>query len=133
MVESTIQVLSTSAVSGASGSVYCWGVNRDGQLGTGEVGKKQSSKKGDDAAHSMLPVKAKGLKGVKIKSVHSFANYMVAVSSDNGQVYAWGSNSRGCLGLPSSVGEQVTLPTKVPNLIGIETVSCGTWHVLALS
>ena len=48
----------------------------------------------------MLPTKTtKVHKG--FKSVHAFANYAYGLK-DNGDVYAWGSNKRGRLGLPAA-------------------------------
>ena len=76
----------------------------------------------------MLPTKTKVHKG--FRSVHLFANYSYAIK-DNGDVYSWGSNSRGRLGLPVAQ-ENVEIPMKVPTLKAIKEIACGLWHVLAL-
>ena len=60
----------------------------------------------------MLPTKVKNFKNVK--SVHLFQNYSYAIKN-NGDVFSWGSNSRGRLGTPSST-EEVSIPMKVPGL-----------------
>ena len=76
----------------------------------------------------MLPTKPKVHKN--FKSVHLFGNFSYAIK-DNGDVYSWGDNARGRLGLTSGE-EKAEIPTIVPMLKSIKEINCGLWHVLAL-
>ncbi|XP_063870705.1 X-linked retinitis pigmentosa GTPase regulator-like isoform X2 [Scylla paramamosain] len=99
-----------------SGAVYAWGHNGDGQLGTG------------DHVDHLSPVQILKLEapaaGVAAGSSHSI------VLTEDGELYVWGNNNEGQLGL--DVGEQlipalVTLPEPVVN------VACGYYHNIAIS
>ena len=106
-------------------SVYSWGRDIKSQLGQPAPKVRQGK---DKHPCFMLPTKIKNLKNVK--SVHLFQNYSYAVTG-KGDVYSWGANSRGRLGIPSAT-EEVNVPAKVPGLRQIVDIACGTWHVLAL-
>jgi alpha-tubulin suppressor-like RCC1 family protein len=69
-----------------AGRVYTWGSGAYGQLGHG------------DRLPSFVPRRVKALAGVNITSVAAGARHTVAVD-DMGEVYAWGSNEFGELGL----------------------------------
>ena len=69
----------------SNGSVYAWGTNGAGQLGTGTRGPKSS------------PVRIFPPAGVTYKSLAAGADSSYAVSS-TGHVYAWGGNYAGQLG-----------------------------------
>ncbi|XP_045102157.1 X-linked retinitis pigmentosa GTPase regulator-like isoform X2 [Portunus trituberculatus] len=99
-----------------SGGVYAWGHNGDGQLGTG------------DHVDHLSPVQILKLEapaaGVAAGCAHSI------VLTENGELYVWGNNNEGQLGM--DVGEQltpalVTLPEPVVN------VACGYYHNVATS
>ena len=77
----------------------------------------------------MLPTKVKVAKG--FSSVHLFGNFSYAIKT-NGDVFSWGSNSRGKLGHQISL-ENVEIPAKITSLKAIKQVDCGLWHVLALN
>lgn len=49
---------------------------------------------------------------------------------DNGEVYAWGSNKEGQLGI---LNESKLIPTKLELDFKISSISCGYYHSLALT
>jgi E3 ubiquitin-protein ligase HERC4 len=108
------------------GTLYGWGSNSSGQLGTGSP--KQ---------FSLLP------RRVSLENVTHVAcgvSHVVACTS-NGSVYAWGSNLFGELGISSpleskSVQQQYPRPTlvsKFPDHTTITTVACGPYSSTACS
>ena len=74
----------------------------------------------------MLPVP---LKLKQPKSISCQSNYTAVVMED-GSVYGYGENKRGRMG---SLPERPQIPSKISELINIDKVSCGIWHMLALS
>ena len=52
--------------------------------------------------------------------------------AENGDVYGWGSNSRGKFGISEGAKEELYIPEQIKALKMIKTLACGTWHVLAL-
>jgi alpha-tubulin suppressor-like RCC1 family protein len=80
-------------------SIYDWGANTGGQLGDGTT------------TSSDTPVRLRVPAGVRFTTVSSggFATYAI---DSRGQLWDWGSNSEGQLGLGSSVSMK-TRPTKV--------------------
>ena len=111
-----------------SGTVYCWGLDVEGQLGIQDKNGKDLKGKHKNSKSVMLPTKSKVAKG--FKSINLFGNYSYAIKA-NGDVYSWGSNSRGKLGHDPSL-ENVEIPAKVLSLKAIKQIDCGLWHVLAL-
>ena len=96
----------------ASGKVYAWGYNVDGQLGISGTTQQNT------------PVNVSSLNN--IIGIASKFNHSLALTND-GKVYAWGRNNFGQLG-----GGSVSTP--VPNLPNnIIGISCGTNHSLAVS
>jgi alpha-tubulin suppressor-like RCC1 family protein len=88
---------------GSDGNLYAWGDNTYGQLGNGSSGGKTN-----------VPVKVSLPPGVTPTAVASAGNSAYAIGSD-GNVYAWGYNQFGALGIGSSA-DPVTgtdTPTKV--------------------
>ncbi|MGH3154955.1 MAG: RCC1 domain-containing protein [Streptosporangiaceae bacterium] len=69
----------------SNGSVYAWGANGAGQLGTGNLSSKSS------------PVRISPPSGVTYEALASAGDTSLAVSA-TGNVYAWGSNSAGEFG-----------------------------------
>jgi len=85
-----------------SGEVYAWGWNREGQLGLGEMG---------DWKVRLTPTKVEGLP--KVKAIAAGGGYSLALT-ESGEVYAWGNNAIGQLGLGDR--EERLTPTKVTDL-----------------
>ncbi|XP_012252206.2 RCC1 and BTB domain-containing protein 1-like isoform X2 [Athalia rosae] len=103
------------------GEVYAWGQNNCGQVGSGI------------SSHQGVPRKVNSaLTGKKVVSIFCGQTSSVAVT-ESGDVYGWGYNGVGQLGIGSYVNQPN--PTKVSALSGvvIEKVACGYAHTLALS
>lgn len=94
----------------STGQVYAWGSNRFGQLGIGSVTETSFS------AHPQL---IKSLHKVSVAGISAGDSHSVCFTT-SGEVYSWGSNKNGQLGLrPSEVSSMsggvcgVALPKKV--------------------
>ena len=90
-----------AAAIASNGEVYTWGLNTFGQLGHG------------DRMNRLTPTKVGALsdKNVRIQWISCGRSHTVAVS-DYGEVFAWGSNEYGQLGLEmssESCGDTLTL------------------------
>ncbi|XP_012274821.1 RCC1 and BTB domain-containing protein 1 [Orussus abietinus] len=103
------------------GEVYAWGQNNCGQVGNG-IG----------ANHGTPRKVNSGLAGKKVVTVTCGQTSSMAVT-DNGEVYGWGYNGVGQLGIGNYVNQ--LNPFKVSALVGvvIDKVVCGYAHTLALS
>ena len=102
------------------GTVWAWGFNQTGQLGTG------------DTSSSDVPIQVLGLP--PIKAVAAGKAHSLAVD-EAGAVWAWGCNAFGELGLGTSGGGFVTFtttPAKIPTLSNITEVAAGWFHSLAV-
>ncbi|KAL6043335.1 putative E3 ubiquitin-protein ligase herc4 [Balamuthia mandrillaris] len=96
------------------GEVYGLGFNSDGRLG--------NCKNDRDVATA---VKATGLEGHKIVDISAGMYHSLALT-DKGQVFAFGSNTNGKLGLPTNGLTNVGLtPTLIPTLQDIPVVQIG--------
>ncbi|XP_012973177.1 probable E3 ubiquitin-protein ligase HERC6 isoform X2 [Mesocricetus auratus] len=104
------------------GRVFAWGAGSEGQLGTDKFEKI-----------NLTPMKIKALDGIKIIQVSCGHYHSLALSKD-GQVFSWGSNAQGQLGLGKQSGAQAK-PQKVKTLQGIPLaqVAAGGAHSFALS
>jgi alpha-tubulin suppressor-like RCC1 family protein len=99
-----------------TGSVWCWGLNADGQ-----VGDNTSIDRYTPYSPTELPAVDKIAAG----SFHSMA------LSDTGTVWVWGGNATGQLGN----GNRPTIsivPEMLTGLTGITDIAAGTGHSLAL-
>ncbi len=97
------------------GSVWAWGYNAYGQLGTGST------------TNSSVPVQVAGL--ARVTAVAAGAEHSMALNPD-ATVRAWGQNSAGQLGNNSTANSSV--PVAVTNLIGVSAIAAGGDHSLAL-
>lgn len=96
------------------GTVWGWGVNRDGQLGDGTN------------IDRIKPVQAQGLE--QIKEISSYGGSSLALKED-GTVWAWGNNLYGQLGTSREDGN---LASKVPGLTEIIAIEAGSSCNVAL-
>ncbi|CAL4080439.1 unnamed protein product, partial [Meganyctiphanes norvegica] len=99
-----------------SGAVYAWGHNGDGQLGTGVLG---------DSYHPSLVLQLdQPALAVAAGSTHSI------LLTSNGELYVWGSNDVGQLGLDVDVQLVPMLMTLNEPIVAVEA---GYYHTLALT
>ena len=118
------------------GTVYAWGANRNGQVGSGTTAE----------ATVYYPIKVVGPDGTgeldNIVAIASGANHSLALTAD-GEVYAWGSNIYGQLGNgensesadndATSVPQKVLAPNMLTYLTGIVQIAAGGNFSLALA
>jgi len=107
-----------SAAVTEDGSVYCWGQNTVGQLGN------------DKPGNSRFPVKVEGLEGVKFVSVSLGDSHVIALSQE-GEVFTWGHNAEGQLGLGHS--NKQLKPQKVELNIRAKKISAARNHSLLIT
>ncbi|XP_067419213.1 RCC1 and BTB domain-containing protein 2 isoform X4 [Emydura macquarii macquarii] len=110
-----------SMVLTSDGEVYAWGYNNSGQVGSGST------------ANQPIPRRVTGCLQNKI-AVNIACGQMCSMAVvENGEVYVWGYNGNGQLGLGSS-GNQPT-PCRIAALQGIrvQRVACGYAHTLVLT
>ena len=104
------------------GGVKCWGRNAFGQLGDGTGG-------GDGVDEQLTPVDVAGL-NEPMAGVAAGGNHTCAWSAE-GDVWCWGSNSRGQLG--DGTRTLHTTPVQVTGLDGrVTAVATGGWFTCAL-
>ncbi|XP_078046235.1 HECT and RLD domain containing E3 ubiquitin ligase 4 isoform X1 [Augochlora pura] len=104
------------------GQLFCWGYNADGQLGiNAKVIKKCKPRM----------VKALGL--YVIVQVACGMKHTLALTN-NGELYSWGSNNEGQLGLDYEVKSEMK-PQLINGLNGIPIahIACGGYHSIAIS
>nr|XP_020009828.1 probable E3 ubiquitin-protein ligase HERC6 [Castor canadensis] len=104
------------------GRVFAWGAGSEGQLGIGEFKER-----------NFTPKKIKALSGIRIIQV-SCGDFHSLALSEGGQVFSWGKNSDGQLGLGKGIASQAE-PQCVRSLEGIPLaqVAAGGAHSFALS
>lgn len=93
----------------SDGSVWAWGANGSGQLGTG------------DKTSTLAPVPVAGLNGV-VDVVARGSSFSMALKAD-GTVWVWGNVSGGLTGAATSGGVFYSLPTQVNGLHGIVSIT----------
>ena len=114
-----------SAIS--AGSSYALALNQDGEVwGWGNNGRGQLGS--DQFAYASLPVRLPWL--AMISAVAAGGEHGLALSYQDGTVWAWGSNSRGQLGNGNNF-DSVT-PVQVPGLSDVVAIAAGYDHSLAL-
>jgi alpha-tubulin suppressor-like RCC1 family protein/CRP-like cAMP-binding protein len=98
------------------GTVWAWGDNESGQLGTGRSGSDESS-----------PVQVKGI--TDATAVDADGDHSYALLSD-GTVRAWGENDEGQLGNGTTTESNTPVRVSIKNVAAIAT---GSGHALALT
>jgi alpha-tubulin suppressor-like RCC1 family protein len=104
-----------------SGNVYGWGTNSCGQMGSRDPDSKgpwYSPKK------ILLP------DGIKISEIGGGFNHVIARTTE-GEVYGWGNNHNGELGLGSE--KRSFPPTKIPISEEVSEIFCGGQNSFALT
>lgn len=105
-----------------AGRVYATGLNDFGQLGIS-----------DTKNYTMVPLKVSGLTKA-IVQISAGYHHSCAVTSD-GELYVWGKNSSGQLGIGRKAANIVPVPTKVECLSGItvKLAALGSEHSVAIT
>jgi alpha-tubulin suppressor-like RCC1 family protein len=104
----------------ASGHVYAWGDNSDGQLGNGSTGGPAAT----------TPVQVSGLSDIVQIAAGSGTAY---ARTSTGAVYAWGDNTFGQLGEDPTVNPtQSNVPVQVSGLSGVTSIAAGGTAAYAL-
>ncbi len=107
------------------GTLYAWGYDEDGQLGLAKTDSTNS--KGE--AYQSKP--AKVMDGVKMVSCG--AKYMAFALKENGDLYGWGNNSVGSLGVKSVDDAARSVQTKPKKLMSdVSYVDAGSAHAAVL-
>jgi alpha-tubulin suppressor-like RCC1 family protein/predicted Ser/Thr protein kinase len=100
----------------ARGSVFCWGSNSDGQLGS----------EGEDSPAPRSVDNSGAIKGRKLTRLSVGGSHACALD-DQGLAYCWGSNSQGQVGITGDV-RQSSVPAAVSrsgDLAGVHLVLIG--------
>jgi len=103
-------------------SVYCWGLNSNGNVGDGTTGQSDAR-----ALYRYSPVQAQDLNGAI--QVSTAAKHSCALL-DDATVKCWGSNAYGQLGTATYADSAI--PVKVKSLTGVTKISAGAYHTCAL-
>lgn len=99
------------------GSLYCWGSNRSGQLGTAY-----------DPAFSLVPVRTGTTE--RFRSLSAGAQHACAIDEQD-RLFCWGGNHRGQLGNASRINQG--LPVQVAPGMRFARVSAGWFHTCAVT
>lgn len=108
----------------ADGSVWAWGWNEYGQIGS-------NAPFGVGRAHSVTPVRVAGLPQ-SVSAIAAGGQFSLALLED-GTVMAWGNNRFGQLGNGEATGEGANpVPVLIPGLVNVISIAASGSHVLAL-
>ncbi|XP_067113934.1 RCC1 and BTB domain-containing protein 1-like isoform X1 [Osmerus mordax] len=104
-----------------AGEVYAWGYNNCGQVGSGSTANQPTPRRVSNCLQNKVVV------GITCGQTSSLAVV------DNGEVYGWGYNGNGQLGLGNN-GNQLT-PCRLSSLQGscVQQIASGYSHSLALT
>jgi alpha-tubulin suppressor-like RCC1 family protein len=100
------------------GVVLTWGDSEYGQLGQG------------DNSESIKPLPVKGLVGLRVTSL-ACGDFHTTVVTSSGDLYTWGDNSIGSLGLGNYINQNS--PQRIALEDRVVTVESGIRHTLALT
>lgn len=106
-----------------AGQVFAWGCNRQGQLGCGTEDESR-----------LRPRVVKRLATLHVVQIACGTAHCLALAS-NGELFGWGANGYGQLGLGGSSVVDERLPRRVSHLVGVPLaqVACGAMHSVALT
>ncbi len=106
----------------ASGALYAWGLNSNGQLGNGST------------TNSSTPVAVTGLPtGDPVIAIAGGSDHNLALTA-SGTVYAWGYNGQGELGNGNTTNSSTPVAvTGLPSSDPVITIAAGDEHSLALT
>ncbi|CAI9560252.1 unnamed protein product, partial [Staurois parvus] len=110
-----------SLVLSLDGEVYAWGYNNCGQIGTGTTTNQQIPRK----VSAQLQSKA-------VVAVAAGPTCSMAIT-DNGQVYGWGYNGTGQLGLGSTGNQLIPCRVVFVQQVCVVQIVCGYSHTMGLT
>jgi len=105
---------------GMDGTAFCWGAGSSGQLGTGGTGSSSQP--------NMVSMPSGGVKFTKFATGFQ---YNCAIGTDE-QVYCWGRNDSGQLGLGNTTNRTTPMPVVLPG-VSFTDVACGSASTCAVS
>lgn len=105
-----------------AGEVFAWGNNEDGELGF-------PKRVGIGETYYQYPAKCQGLP--KIAKVQAGYSYSMALD-EAGNVWTWGSNTYGCLGIPNEFEEGRLEPKMVSGIQNIKSIHAGDYQAFAV-
>ena len=103
----------------ADGTLWTWGGNLDGQLGTGQ------------ATEVLQPQPVQVPLNGAVLAVAAGTGHTVAILED-GSLWVWGRNDQGQLGLDPDTAALVPQPTQVTEATGAVDVAAGTYQTACL-
>lgn len=105
-----------------AGELYTWGAGEMGKLGQGQA-----------TTSALLPARVRGELSDKAVKTVSLGLGHTAVIVDQGTLYTWGAGWYGRLGHNDQTN--VYMPKRIASMVfkQFETVSCGSYHTLAVS
>jgi alpha-tubulin suppressor-like RCC1 family protein len=107
----------------ATGQVYAWGDNDQGQLGDGLEGSQASSS---------TPVLVHIPAGIKITAISAGVDHSLAITAGGG-VLAWGENVSGALGTGDTTNRDVPASVSLLSGLKVTSVSAGDFTSMALT
>ncbi|MFM7679084.1 MAG: RCC1 domain-containing protein [Roseiflexaceae bacterium] len=109
-----------SCLLSSAGTIYCWGSNDNGQLGTGTT------------TDSQIPVPISISSYITFTHVSAGNSHTCALSS-NSSVYCWGWNAHGQLGTGTTDDATIPQPITPPAYTAFAHISSGSNHSCAVS
>jgi alpha-tubulin suppressor-like RCC1 family protein len=104
-----------------SNEIYSWGFNYFGQLGLGQnISQSTPQKLG-------FP-----FQGEKVKEIVGGKSHTIALTHLN-EVYVWGNNSKGQLGLDHNIRQYTPCKLNFPDSVGIKQVMCTGDYSMAIT
>ena len=109
----------------ATGRVYCWGQNFYGQLGNGDYGGPQNPRS------QYAPVQVQFGYAQPAKSITASINHTCMIDA-NDEVWCWGDNDRGQLGVSNTDYPESRIPIRVQEINHVTHVATGGFHTCVL-
>lgn len=111
---------SVTCALGLTGALFCWGDNFEGQLGQNDPFQSPGSFRPLSVATDQ------SFREVSVGQGH------VCAVTRQGELYCWGRNTTGQLGIPDAP-EQLRTPTRVESALRFQSVSAGQSHSCAIA
>jgi alpha-tubulin suppressor-like RCC1 family protein len=104
----------------STGQVFAWGYNLYGQLGNGTT------------TNSSTPVAVSLATGTTVTALAGGVSHSLALTS-TGQVLAWGENTFGQLGNPTTAGSSIPVAVSLASGTTVTAIAAGANHSLAVN